>query len=430
MKRKRQQKPEQCSNCHDYHKLANCPITFCTFCYEPDYKKDHKCNRAYVKSKLNSIGSYLRYVRNLLITKDYDALKAQLQEERPSYNICSPGWINDFVGRQYESPAIPTFINTLDFEQKMSTATWKVPFKISNLEADVNPITVDDIVQFVGPDEVMDVFDVHTQVTESMKMKTFGEKWNSSNRERILNSISLKISPANPFFHCPEFIKSISWQQKITTLPKCMQLKDVDYHHYCLMTMGGSFTNFHADYSGSSAYLYCYKGHKIFYLIEPTEKNMEEYSHWDREASTTPFILDSELRASIKQVVLQEGETLYLPGGYFHAVFTPEDSITFSGNFLHEHNIPIQLKVHSIDVEMAGKNYQMQEFELINSFIAYQIFFKDLKTIEVMPNADFKCLVPFIQEWIKNKLISDYEKKMKQTLKNMITFYHISQLQQ
>ena len=42
--------------------------------------------------------------------------------------------------------------------------------------------------------------------------------------------------------------------------------------------------------------------------------------------------------------VVQEGQTLFIPTGWIHAVLTTEDSLVFGGNFLHSLNIQLQLK--------------------------------------------------------------------------------------
>lgn len=35
--------------------------------------------------------------------------------------------------------------------------------------------------------------------------------------------------------------------------------------------------------------------------------------------------------------------------GWIHAVYTPTDTLVFGGNFLHSFNIPMQLKIYSIE---------------------------------------------------------------------------------
>ena len=42
--------------------------------------------------------------------------------------------------------------------------------------------------------------------------------------------------------------------------------------------------------------------------------------------------------------VVREGQTLFIPTGWIHAVLTTEDSLVFGGNFLHSLNIQLQLK--------------------------------------------------------------------------------------
>ena len=42
--------------------------------------------------------------------------------------------------------------------------------------------------------------------------------------------------------------------------------------------------------------------------------------------------------------VIKQGQTLFIPTGWIHAVFTPIDSLVFGGNFLHDFNISLQLQ--------------------------------------------------------------------------------------
>lgn len=46
----------------------------------------------------------------------------------------------------------------------------------------------------------------------------------------------------------------------------------------------------------------------------------------------------------LKKLTVNEGETLFIPSGWIHAVWTPVDSLVFGGNFLHSLNIGLQLK--------------------------------------------------------------------------------------
>jgi F-box/leucine-rich repeat protein 10/11 len=43
-------------------------------------------------------------------------------------------------------------------------------------------------------------------------------------------------------------------------------------------------------------------------------------------------------------VTLEAGSTFFIPSGWIHAVYTPEDSLVFGGNFLHSFAIEKQIR--------------------------------------------------------------------------------------
>jgi hypothetical protein len=49
------------------------------------------------------------------------------------------------------------------------------------------------------------------------------------------------------------------------------------------------------------------------------------------------------------RVVIEAGNTLLIPSGWIHAVYTPEDSLVFGGNFLHSFSIEKQLRIAQIE---------------------------------------------------------------------------------
>lgn len=42
--------------------------------------------------------------------------------------------------------------------------------------------------------------------------------------------------------------------------------------------------------------------------------------------------------------------------GWIHAVYTPEDTLVFGGNFLHSFNIPMQLNIYNIEDRTRVRN--------------------------------------------------------------------------
>jgi F-box/leucine-rich repeat protein 10/11 len=46
---------------------------------------------------------------------------------------------------------------------------------------------------------------------------------------------------------------------------------------------------------------------------------------------------------------LLPGNTLIIPSGWIHAVYTPRDSLVVGGNFLHSYSMAMQLRVYAIE---------------------------------------------------------------------------------
>jgi F-box and leucine-rich repeat protein 10/11 len=49
------------------------------------------------------------------------------------------------------------------------------------------------------------------------------------------------------------------------------------------------------------------------------------------------------------RVLLEQGNTFFIPSGWIHAVFTPNDSLVFGGNFLHSYGIEKQLRIAKLE---------------------------------------------------------------------------------
>lgn len=65
--------------------------------------------------------------------------------------------------------------------------------------------------------------------------------------------------------------------------------------------------------------------------------------------------------------------------GWIHAVYTPEDTLVFGGNFLHSFNIPMQLNIYSIE----------DRTRVRQSSSSSCIVLQDLNNIEVVPTLYF-----------------------------------------
>nr|CDS21606.1 phd:f box containing protein [Echinococcus granulosus] len=121
---------------------------------------------------------------------------------------------------------------------------------------------------------------------------------------------------------------------------------------YCLMSMAGSYTDFHIDFGGSSVWYHVLWGEKIFYVTPPRRPYLEAYWSWNGLFDNRHvFYPDTrEPQIPVARLHLKAGETVLLPSGWIHAVYTPVDSLVFGGNFLTLFSIPLQLHVYRMEV--------------------------------------------------------------------------------
>ncbi|KAJ9092803.1 hypothetical protein QFC21_006679 [Naganishia friedmannii] len=121
---------------------------------------------------------------------------------------------------------------------------------------------------------------------------------------------------------------------------------------YCLMGKAGSWTDWHVDFAASCVYYTIISGCKVFYFIKPTPANLAAYARWssDEETQQKEWLGDL-VDGPVEKVTLKPGDTMIIPTGYIHAVYTPEDTIVLGGNFLHSYNIETQLRLRQIEIE-------------------------------------------------------------------------------
>ncbi|CAM9872565.1 unnamed protein product [Scytosiphon promiscuus] len=186
-----------------------------------------------------------------------------------------------------------------------------------------------------------------------MTLAEFAEYFETCTKpgQAILNMISLEFSdtPLAKMVQSPQLVRDIDWVNRCWPDDRKQEGQFPKVQYYCLMSQGGSYTDFHVDFGGTSVWYHILKGEKEFLLIRPTKKNLELYEGWIR-SPTQSQVFFGDLADTCYRVVLNEGETLMIPSGWIHAVFTPKPSLVFGGNFLHSLNIPMQLQVHEIEV--------------------------------------------------------------------------------
>ncbi|OCF40722.1 hypothetical protein I317_05494 [Kwoniella heveanensis CBS 569] len=120
---------------------------------------------------------------------------------------------------------------------------------------------------------------------------------------------------------------------------------------YCLMGMKGAWTDWHVDFAASSVYYTIHTGSKVFYFIRPTPANLKAYAEWSGSYEKQQDTWLGDMVDEVRKVVLNAGDTMIIPAGYIHAVYTPRDSIVFGGNFIHSYSIDTQLRLRQIEID-------------------------------------------------------------------------------
>ena len=148
---------------------------------------------------------------------------------------------------------------------------------------------------------------------------------------------------------------------------------------YVLMTQAGAQTHWHVDMTGSSVFYQVIVGRKEFWILLPTQNNLEklhEY-HTNRRAQEYEYTLHLIYMYYIQYITylyltaifrsgflpdmvgidgpaihatLYEGDSFFLPAGWPHFVYTPVHSIAFGVNFICGADLAMVAQLYSAEV--------------------------------------------------------------------------------
>lgn len=228
-------------------------------------------------------------------------------------------------------------------------------------------ITVAYISEKTGNDEPVEVMDVLSQQSETPGWSL--GKWRkyfyteASERDRIRNVISLEVSEVKELgasFVRPQMVRDLDLVDKIWCDSDGSDQKRPKVTVYCLMSVAGSYTDFHIDFSGTPVYYTVCLGTKTFVLYPPTEDNLLLYQQWCQEPHQN-FMWFGDYSKRVKgkalkpangfKVHLHKGDLFIIPSGWIHSVHTPKDSVIVGGNFLTLRDVPMHLKIYNIEKE-------------------------------------------------------------------------------
>ncbi|KAL3076146.1 hypothetical protein niasHS_013693 [Heterodera schachtii] len=210
--------------------------------------------------------------------------------------------------------------------------------------------------ELVGGTRQIEVFDVYTQKGKNMQLKDFVK-----------------------YFNAPAFVRDIDWIDNVWPKELLARQKNLEQsawarknefsiypkvQKYCIMSVKKCFTDFHIDFGGTAVWYHVLKGEKVFWLIEPTEENLKLYEKWMLAGNDDTRFLGKLTKCT--RVRLRQGQTMIIPSGWIHSVYTPVDSLVFGGNFMHSYSIPMQIRIsHLEDRIKPEKKYRFPHFNQI-----------------------------------------------------------------
>ncbi|ERF72837.1 hypothetical protein EPUS_04272 [Endocarpon pusillum Z07020] len=244
-------------------------------------------------------------------------------------------------------------------------------------------LTVRRVAELHGPDMPLDVIDVKSQQTaQKWNLKKWADYYESTGEKTIRNVISLEVSQSKlgRLLQRPKIVRDLDLQDAVW--PPELPSKAVQF--YCLMSVADCYTDFHIDFGGSSVYYHILKGKKTFFFIPPEEKHLKKYEQWNNSPLQNQTFL-GDVTGDCSRVDLSEGDTMMIPSGWIHAVWTPENSLVVGGNFLTRMSYEMQIKVNRIEIDTkTALKFRYPLFQKVNWYAAIRYLEDDPVPEEVL----------------------------------------------
>ncbi|KAL9118754.1 MAG: hypothetical protein Q9187_004697 [Circinaria calcarea] len=242
-------------------------------------------------------------------------------------------------------------------------------------------LTVRQVSELYGPEEKVEVIDVKSQNGEDKKwnMRRWVDYYESQGNKVVRNVISLEVSQSKlgRLIRRPKIVRDLDLQDSVW--PAELQAKG-DFpkvQFYCLMSVADCFTDFHIDFGGSSVFYHILKGKKTFFFIPPHEKHLKKYEEWCMSPAQNWTFLGDQTKECYR-VDLSEGDTMLIPAGWIHAVWTPEDSLVIGGNFLTRTHYQMQIRVAQIEKATGvARKFRYPQFQKVLWYTALKYLEED-----------------------------------------------------
>ena len=235
-------------------------------------------------------------------------------------------------------------------------------------------LTVRRVAELYGQDEKVEVIDVKSQNGENKKwnMRRWADYYENSNNKVVRNVISLEVSQSRlgRLIKRPQIVRDLDLQDSVWPEELLAKGEYPRVQFYCLMSVADCFTDFHIDFGGSSVFYHILKGKKTFLFIPPKEKNLKKYEEWCMSPAQNWTFLGDQTKECYR-VDLSEGDTMLIPAGWIHAVWTPEDSLVIGGNFLTRLNFGMQLRVAQVEKATGvARKFRYPHFQKLHWYTA------------------------------------------------------------
>uniref|UniRef100_A0A8C7NSJ3 Lysine-specific demethylase PHF2 n=1 Tax=Oncorhynchus mykiss TaxID=8022 RepID=A0A8C7NSJ3_ONCMY len=282
---------------------------------------------------------------------------------------------------------------------------------------------INDVENHVGPDIGVDVIDVTKQKDSKMKLKEFVDYYFSTSRKKVLNVINLEFSDTrmDSIVESPQIVRRLSWVENYW--PDDALLGKPKVTKYCLIGVKDSYTDFHIECGGASVWYHVLKGEKIFFLIKPTSANLSLYERWRSSANHTEMFFADQVDKCYK-CTLKQGQTLFIPSGWINAVLTPVDTLAFSGHFVHNLSVEMQMRAYEVEKRLKVNCLTpFPNFETACWYVGRHLLerFKGLHKANRQPAAYLihgaKIINGAFRAWTKKQALLEHEDELPENMK-------------
>lgn len=241
-------------------------------------------------------------------------------------------------------------------------------------------MTIFDVADIIGHDTPVEVIDVASQSSSkaSWTISEWAEYFATpkEKKKKTLNVISLEVTgtPMQSFVEAPQLVRDLDWVTRDWPSerrdPSCPDHSWPKVQRYVLMGVEGAYSDWHIDFAGSSVYYHVIWGQKTFLFAPPTPRNLAAYKAWCSSTRQDFDWLGDHLHG-LTRVDIRPGETMLIPSGWLHCVYTPKNTLVVGGNFLTDWNVATQWKLVEIEeATKVPKKFRFPHLKRLSWFVA------------------------------------------------------------